>query len=711
MDPLVRRKCRFQGHSCFFKVGICETHESSMQLHEEAFPFPEKIMKMTLSMILFLFLSSPWLVASEVHDAVRDKDKAALSALLKRDPGLVNARDERNATPLHFACDRGHGDIAVLLIDAGADLSLRDVDGDTPLYWAAYAGHGEVVDMLMERGGSADDMNSNQLSPLHYAAMRGHEAVVESLLRQGAKIHAADYEGNTPLHLAAMQNLPRMVRLLVENGADLECKDNYGRTPLLLVARETGSAQMAQVLLDQGADLDVKDKYGDSSLFLAAWRGFKDLVDLVLDRGAAFDATGERGNGLLGCACNRGLDRLFAELMEKGADLKAQSAQGGSLLHSAATGGSAKIVKMLIDQGLKIDAPDRYGWRPLHCAAKRGRLEVVDLLISEGADLDAKSLAGRTAYSLAERWEHLDVTERLEEKGAAAGALEFPKLTGEYLGQKKPGKAPEVFALDIVSTDDGEHGCISFAPKGREAYWSSSFMVNDSGYSRGAILSTQWEKGGWTPPGFAFFCKGIGFGDDVPFCAPDGKRIYFISRRSIQPGGPPTKENIWFVEREGNRWSEPRQVCDAVNRYDVHWQLSVSSKGTLYIGCGQLGICASPLKNGKHTQPAPVKNKAGDDFSGGSPFIAPDESYLIFCSRREKGYGGEDLYIAFRDNKGEWGCPVNMGPDLNSRFSEQCPMVTPDGKYLFFISQRNGRNNIFWVEAGRIEELRTGAAH
>ena len=112
------------------------------------------------------------------------------------------------------------------------------------------------------------------------------------------------------------------------------------------------------------------------------------------------------------------------------------------------------------------------------------------------------------------------------------------------------------------------------------------------------------------------------------------------------------------------------------------------------------------------------------------PFIASDESYLLFVSNREGGYGGPDLYVSFRLADGSWGEPVNLGEEVNSSADEVHPMVTLDGQYLFFTSNRtshqrysevpltyeeklgilgssgNRSEDIYWVDAEVLEGLR-----
>ena len=95
-----------------------------------------------------------------------------------------------------------------------------------------------------------------------------------------------------------------------------------------------------------------------------------------------------------------------------------------------------------------------------------------------------------------------------------------------------------------------------------------------------------------------------------------------------------------------------------------------------------------------------------------SVLVAPDESYLIVSSGRPGGFGQGDLYISFRDEDGDWRQPVNLGESINSEQVDFCPMVTPDGKYLFF-SRRWGaswdettRCEVFWVDVRVLDRFR-----
>lgn len=97
------------------------------------------------------------------------------------------------------------------------------------------------------------------------------------------------------------------------------------------------------------------------------------------------------------------------------------------------------------------------------------------------------------------------------------------------------------------------------------------------------------------------------------------------------------------------------------------------------------------------------------------PYIAPDESYLMWDVEREDGYGNSDIYISFKDKWGSWSPAENMGSLINTEYHDSSPQVTPDGKYLFFkrtapqVMEDGSKIQVgksYWVDAKIIEDLR-----
>jgi len=194
--------------------------------------------------------------------------------------------------------------------------------------------------------------------------------------------------------------------------------------------------------------------------------------------------------------------------------------------------------------------------------------------------------------------------------------------------------------------------------------------------------------------------------------------------------------NIWYMERIQNGWGDPSCFDSAVNTDRHDYYPTMAGNGNLYFmsdrdgGFGEDDIYMSRFIRGEWTEAKNIGASINTGMNEGDPFIAPDESYIIFCSRdREEGFGNNDLYISFCRKDGSWTRAENMGNRINTPAEEVCPIVTHDGKYFFFSSNRkrirssseipltfkqiiteldspgNGKNDIYWVDARVIEEL------
>ena len=74
-----------------------------------------------------------------------------------------------------------------------------------------------------------------------------------------------------------------------------------------------------------------------------------------------------------------------------------------------------------------------------------------------------------------------------------------------------------------------------------------------------------------------------------------------------------------------------------------------------------------------------------------NPVIAPDESFIIFFSLERGGIGGGDLFVSFHRGDRSWSSPKNLGAPINSISFESAPGLSPDGRTLYFASDRIDR--------------------
>ena len=281
---------------------------------------------------------------------------------------------------------------------------------------------------------------------------------------------------------------------------------------------------------------------------------------------------------------------------------------------------------------------------------------------------------------------------------AAAGAGgDFSKLEGPYLGQTPPGQTPEIFAPGLIESD--LHSCPVFSEDGLEAYWST--MEGSS------ILTSRYDGQGWTVPekiGFADFMGSSG----EPCLTPDGKRLLFIS--SADPGyGVPKQENVWVSDRDADGWRRPGLLSKTVSSIPVHWQVSVAANGNLYfhsLASGGGDIFVAEFRDGKYSEPQRLPDAINTPHYDNAPFIAPDESYLIFCSVDFKSTRMSDMYVSFRNADGTWGEAKALAELNQDRSNEACPNVTRDGKYLFYLSNTKEGFSAHWVSASILDKYR-----
>jgi ankyrin repeat protein len=618
-----------------------------------------------LYVFLIMFLFGLTVVGEEIHDAARAGDLNKVKSLVAGDVKYVNTKTSRGTTPLHYACISRNADVVRFLIAKGADVTA---------------------------------VNDSLYTPLHYAASYDNTEAVELLLKHGADIEAKSREGGTPLHAAAASGAVNTIKVLTDKGADVRVRDKRSRTPLLLAARESGSVETAKILIARGSDIDAFDRGNDCALELSAWRGFKDFVNMLLDKGAKIPTQPKLRLSLLNHSVKRRLERLFQALVKAGIDLEKVKASRPGLIHAAATGGSTQIIGMLAKHGFDLGYTDQNGWTPLHCAAEFGRDNAVKFLLSKGVDINARTRMGENAFNIAQTEKNEKTAALLKSIGADTGPPRFPELTGQYLGQEKPGEKPIPFAPGIVTAHFGLHSSVTFSPDGKMAFWTIMVLPRESGYSTDRMLGTTLKNGKWTYPSQPEFKGG-----DVPFFSPDGKRLYFISDKPLTKDGG-RKENIWFVENSKSGWSEPKPVDPIVNSAPMHWQFSIDKKGTFYIGSGDGRILVSPKINGKYQNPKDFKELYGiEGVKGGSPFISPEGDYLIFSR-------DDDLYITFQKTAGSWTVPQSLGDTINTSAYELCPLVTPDGEYLIYNTTRSGVWGPHWVAVkNTINKLRKQA--
>ena len=275
----------------------------------------------------------------------------------------------------------------------------------------------------------------------------------------------------------------------------------------------------------------------------------------------------------------------------------------------------------------------------------------------------------------------------------------FAQQSTSYLGEEPPGVEPKVFAADFLPSGPYLH-TVSFTPDGKECY----LTVESQDYNGGTIMVSKLENGKWSTPEAA----GIpgSYREIDPLITPDGSKMLFCTNRPINEGDEVTRNmDMWMIERKGKSWGAPKYLGKEVNTEGQDWFPTVTRSGTLYFSpwIGNVSnIHFSVMKNGVYQKSQKLSDQVNSTSLDYDPLIAPDESFLIFCSNRPNGYGDVDLYICYKQTDGSWSKAKNMGDKINSMGAEFAPTISPDGAYLFFARDKQ----IYWVSAAILDSYK-----
>lgn len=209
--------------------------------------------------------------ARALETAVKSGDHAVVSAIVSARPPLVDAVDQ-NRLPLVLTATYHHQpEITRLLVAAGANLSIFSAaavgdlervqahlqawggwlneyhtDGFTPLQLACFFGQPEVALWLIEQGADVNAVAKNpmKITAVHATAANGSLTILRALLTKGADVNAQQQGGFTALHEAARADNAAMLQLCLEFGADSAITSDEGQTPL---AQAQAAGSMAAV--------------------------------------------------------------------------------------------------------------------------------------------------------------------------------------------------------------------------------------------------------------------------------------------------------------------------------------------------------------------------------------------------------------------------------------------------------------------------------
>ncbi len=247
--------------------------------------------------------------------------------------------------------------------------------------------------------------------------------------------------------------------------------------------------------------------------------------------------------------------------------------------------------------------------------------------------------------------------------------------------------APNLFAEGVLSKN--VETSATLMPSNREFYFAKkdSFYANNQ---KSTIYKSISIDGKWSKPEIVSF-SGT-YSDSSPFVTPDGNRIYFSSNRPINRHTKKQDRDIWYVEKESNKWSAPKHL-QVYNSEKSEYSPTLDKHGNLYFGSyrdggfGSGDIWVSYLKNNTYQTPINLGSNLNTNGGEWGSCISPNGDFIIYeASGRDQNITHDgDLYISYFKNN-QWSKSQYLG-DLNSGGSDLSPKI--HNKTLYFASNRH----------------------
>jgi Tol biopolymer transport system component len=333
-------------------------------------------------------------------------------------------------------------------------------------------------------------------------------------------------------------------------------------------------------------------------------------------------------------------------------------------------------------------------------------------------------------------------------KGRAAAIVLAAGLCGLAISRlqaaPEAAAAPELVGAGTLSTPADEFGA-AFTPDGKTVYFTLRSPTTTTPPLT-VICVSRFAGGRWGEPEVAPFSGR--WNDLTPAISPDGRHLFFASDRPVA-GRPKAADgadlDLWVMDRRPDGgWETPRNLGAPVDTPGIEQSPAIAADGTLYFaavppeGKGSLDLYQARPEGNGYAAPEPLAGINTDAYEG-QPAVAPDQSFLVFASagRPDALAGGgapyprADLYVSFRNGTG-WGAPRHLPPPINSTASDSSPSLSPDGRWLYFTSERspffvpmphplsarelaaglhgvlNGRGNLYRIELARVRAAELG---
>ncbi|XP_062592261.1 putative ankyrin repeat protein RF_0381 [Saccostrea cucullata] len=241
-----------------------------------------------------------------LHSACVNGDRKLISFLIQK--GLnIGALTNDGESVLHIACRKGKYDACEFLATGFSQLmDIKDNKGNTTLHFACINGNRRLISFLIEKGFAIDSLTNDGENIFHVACRK-------------------DSNGYTALHFACVYGDRQLISFLIEKGFDINAKTNDGESVFHVACRKA-----------QGLDINAQSGDGENALHIACFYGNTDLCKFIVDiNPQLLHAKEHSGSTVLHAAALSGNLELFQYLVNAGLDVHCMTEDGRCLFDKA----------------------------------------------------------------------------------------------------------------------------------------------------------------------------------------------------------------------------------------------------------------------------------------------------------------------------------------------------------------------------------------
>jgi ankyrin repeat protein len=283
--------------------------------------------------------------------AAIEKGRANIAIFVLENGADPNAEAGSIGNALEAACSRGQTEIVRALLKHGADARFEGTAAGSALLIAAQKGHKDVVGLLLDHGADLDaDTGNNRSYPLRAAVVNGHMDCVQLLVERGASVNHRSATQGRALEAAMEIGREDMVRFLLDRGAEDKLVAGLDKMWLPgavfnIVSKATKWRDVLDTILDR---FDYSSQLAGNAFVSVARDGNLELVEFFLRNGVDIEKHGPRA---LGVASVAGHLHILQRLFAAGVDVQQVVPKRGPAILRAAGHGHAECVKALLEKG------------------------------------------------------------------------------------------------------------------------------------------------------------------------------------------------------------------------------------------------------------------------------------------------------------------------------------------------------------------------